>query len=125
MTEPSRRDRRAFHRVPEIIEGRYRVSGHFSALGLAMNILNFSAGGLRFRADELLEDNTVLEIEAKFPGFRDVLIVKGQVIWSFLRAPGVAEMGVAFIDVSPEQQYQLDTIVEFFRSSGRQPSPPA
>ena len=125
MAEPSGRDRREFHRIPETIEGRYRVSGDFSGLGRPMTILNFSASGLRFCADELIEQETMLELEAKIPGLRNLLRVKGQVVWSVLRTPGVAEMGVEFMDVSPEQQYQLDSIVEFFRGSSRPPSTPA
>ena len=118
------RERRSFHRMDQVVEGRYRVSGHFSALGSAMTLLNFSAGGARFRSQEQLEKNTLLEIEVKISGLRDALHVKGYVVWSTLRASGVAETGVEFLDVSPDQQYQIDSIVQFFRSTMPKPLPP-
>lgn len=117
------RERRDFHRIPQAVEGRYRVSGHFGALGSSMTLVNISAGGLRFRSEEQLEKNALLEVEMKIPSFREPLIVKGRVAWSTLQASGVAETGVEFLDVPPEIRYRIDSIVQFFRPQG-QPKPP-
>lgn len=114
------RERRKFHRVSESLEGRCRASGQLSALGAAITILNFSAGGLRFRGEELHEKDAFLEIETQMPGMKDKLLLKAQVAWSSLHASGVVETGVEFLDVTGDQQYQIDNLVAFFRL-GRQP----
>ena len=89
-----------------------------------MTLLNLSAGGARFRSEEQLEKNSLLEIEVKLSGLREGLRIKGRVAWSTLHASGVAETGVEFLDVSPDQQYRIDSIVQFFRSTMPKPLPP-
>lgn len=121
------RERRRFNRIPQPIEARYRVSGDFGLAWAKGNLVNISASGLRFRAEEQLEKGTMVEIEAKIPGLKELIILKGMVVWSTLQAAGVAEMGVEFSEVSVQQQYQIDSLVSFLRSTGTQrtlpPSP--
>lgn len=119
------RERRQFHRIPQPIEARYRVSGDLGLAWAKGNLVNISASGLRFRAEELLEKGAMVEIEAKMPGLKEVLALKGMVVWSSLQASGVAEMGVEFSEVSVQQQYQIDSLVSFLRSSGTQRTPPS
>ena len=116
----SMRERRKFHRIPQPIDARYRVSGDFGLAWAKGNLVNISATGLRFRAEELLEKGAMVEIEAKMPGLKELLIVRGMVVWSSLQASGVAEMGIEFYEVSVPQQYQIDNLVSFLRSSGTQ-----
>ena len=114
------RERRHFHRIPQPIDARYRVTGNFSSSWATGNLVNISAGGLRFRAEESVEKGAIVEIEAKVPGLKDILAVKGMVVWSSLQASGVAEMGVELFDVALQQQYHIDNLVSFLRSSGTQ-----
>lgn len=114
------RERRHFHRIPQPIEAKYRVCGHLGTSWAVGTLVNISAGGMRFRAEELLEKGALVEIEAKVPGLREVLAVKGMVVWSSLQASGVAEMGVEFSGVTEQQQHQIDNFVNFLRSSATQ-----
>ena len=114
------RERRHFHRAPQPIEAKYRVSGNLGSSWATGTLVNISAGGMRFRAEELIEKSSLVEVEAKVPGLREVLAVKGMVVWSSLQASGVAEMGVAFSEVTLQQQYQIDNLVSFLRSSATQ-----
>ncbi len=114
------RERRDFHRVPQPIEAKYRVSGNLGVTWAVGTLVNISAGGVRFRAEELIEKGAFVEVEAKVPGLREVLTVKGIVVWSSLQASGVAEMGVEFSEVTLQQQYQIDNLVSFLRSSATQ-----
>ena len=90
-----------------------------------MTLLNLSAGGLRFRAEEVLEKNTLLAIDVKIPGLREQITIKGRVAWSTMHASGVVETGVEFLDVSPDQQFQIDNIVQFFQPRGSSSPPPS
>ena len=111
------RERRSFHRIPQPIPTRYRVSGGLGSSWVSGTLVNISASGLRFRAQELLEKGALVEFEAQVPGLREVLNVKGRVIWTSYQASGVAEMGVQFSDVTLRQQYQIDNFVSFLRAS--------
>ncbi len=114
------RERRHFHRVPQPIEAKYRVNGNFGATWAVGTLVNISAGGMRFRAEELIEKGALVEVEAKVPGLREVFAVKGMIVWSNLQASGVAEMGVVFSEVTLQQQYQIDNFVTFLRSNATQ-----
>lgn len=114
------RERRHFHRVPQPIDARYRVSGGLGSGWATGTLVNISASGLRFRAEEQLDKGVSVEIEAKVPGIKDILALKGLVVWSSLQASGVAEMGIEFLDVTVQQQFQIDSLVSFLRSSATQ-----
>jgi len=115
------KERRQFHRVAQTLEGRYRVSGEFTSAVKPMTLLNLGAGGVRFRGSELLEKHQMIEIEAAVPGLRGTLVVKGRVAWSAMRASGVAETGAEFMEISPDQRFQIDKIVQFFRGASQAP----
>lgn len=109
------RERRQFHRAPHPFEVRYRPYGQFTSSWTEASTINISAGGMRFRSPELLERGTALELEITIPSVREALIIRGQVAWSQLQASGVAENGVQFVEVSPEQQMKIDELVRFLR----------
>jgi hypothetical protein len=54
---------------------------------------------------------------------KDLLIIKGQVVWSRLQASGVVETGVEFLELTPELQFQLDNVIQFLRTAVPPPSP--
>ena len=114
------REQRGFHRIPQPIPTRYRVSGGLGASWSSMTLVNISASGLRFRAEELIEKGTLVEFESQMPGLREPLCVKGKVVWGSYQASGVVEMGVQFTEVTLKQQYQIDNFVSFLRSSATQ-----
>ena len=115
------RNRRDFHRVTQPVTGRYRLSNQIVAPWTSITIINLSAGGLRFRGEELLEQDAPIEVETHVPGMSAVLFVKGRVAWSSLQASGVTETGVQFLDVTIEQKFRIDKMVEFLRSTAPPP----
>ena len=114
------RERRSFHRVPQPIGAKYRVYGNFETTWAVGTLVNISAGGMRFRAEELLEKGSLVEIEAQIPGMREILTVKGMIVWGSLQASGVTEMGVEFSEVTEQQQHHIDNFVNFLRLSTAQ-----
>lgn len=110
------RERRFFSRVPHAFEVKYRLD-ELGAPWRAVTTINLSASGMRFRTEEPLEQGTALELQMTLTGIREVLIVRGHVVWSQMQASGVTENGVAFMDVKPEQQIQIDSLVGFLKKS--------
>lgn len=109
------KERRSFPRVPQPFEARYRLTDEMGASWHAMTLVNISAGGVRFRTDQLIEQDTPLQIQVQLPGMREALVVSGHAVWSTLQASGVMEIGVEFLNVTPDQQLQIDNVVQFLR----------
>ncbi len=111
-------DKRKFYRTHQPISAQYRVTGDFTAGWHNVRTMNFSAGGVRFKSAAPLEIGVLLDFHVEVPGLKEPLNVKGRVVWSQVQAAGVTENGVEFLDVGPDQQFQLDALVQFFKKSG-------
>ena len=107
-----RKERRQFRRVHHEIAVRYHTYGWGESWKTA-TLLNLSAGGIRFRSDELLEPGSQIELQIALPNAAGVLTVHGRVIWSQSVAAQVHEHGVEFAEATPEQQERLDELVRF------------
>lgn len=118
-------ERRHFHRVPQALEVHYRLSGEFASSWHVATLINLSAGGLRLRTSEGFEALAQLELQLHLPGLREPLTLRGGVVWSNLQASGVVESGIEFMNVTPEQQLQIDEFVQFLRNSGPRTAPPS
>lgn len=110
-------ERRQFHRVPHAFELQYRLAGDLSTSWRTANTLNLSAAGIRFVVDEPLDPEMALEIQLQLPNSPQAFVLRGCVVWSQLQASGVCEIGVAFVDLTSEQQFRLDELVQFLRKS--------
>ncbi len=119
------RERRSFPRVPQPFEARFRLSGELDFSWHAITLVNLSAGGLRFRSHELLDQGALVDVQVQLPGIREPVVMNGRVVWSSMQASGVAETGVELLNASPELQIQIDSIVQFLRSAGPPAEPPA
>lgn len=111
------RERRRFPRVPHPFDAQYRFYGELLTSWRTVKTLNLGAGGIRFRSPDPLEPGTKLELQITLPFAQEPLVLRGQVIWSQVMAPGVAENGIEFIGVSPEQAEQIDELVKFLMRS--------
>lgn len=111
------RERRKFYRVPHVFEVRYRLLNELTASWRTVTLVNLSAGGLRFRDSEMLEKEALLDLQLQLPSIREPLHLKGYVVWYQLQASGVNEVGVAFVDVTTQEQLQIDNVVQFLRKS--------
>ncbi len=111
------KERRWFSRIPHAFDVQYRVFGDLTSSWRSVTTLNLSASGVRVRGEDLLESNALLELKLQLPGLREPVIVQGRVIWSSMQASGVSESGVEFKETNPEQQAQIDSLVQFLRKS--------
>ena len=115
------RERRQFPRILHTCEARYRAWGSLVEGWIDVTILNVSAGGLRFRCGELLRVGDHLEVQLRLPADPQPVTVRGQVVWSKMPAAGVAENGVGFLDVTPEQSERIDDLVRFLKGRAAPP----
>ena len=113
-------ERRDFSRTPVPFDIRYHIYGELGESWRTMTTLNISAGGMRFRSDDVIEAGTQLEVQIALPSAP--LIVRGRVVWSRLLGSGVSENGVQFTDVTPEQLERIDELVRFLMK--KSPPPP-
>jgi len=109
-------ERRRFPRIGESVKVQYRTSGQLGTTWHTATVVNFSAGGVRFRAEEQLERLTPVTVQIVFPGARTVMDLQGQIIWTEMQASGVVECGVEFLEVSTQQQAQIDQLVGFLKN---------
>ena len=114
-------EHRQFPRAPHSCEAKYRLHGLLTEGWVSITVLNISAGGVRFRTAEQLEPGTMLEVQLQLPADPTPLAIMGRVIWSRMPASGVAEIGAAFLSVTPEQGVRVDDLVRFLK--GRPPAP--
>lgn len=115
MTKPHP-ERRRFPRIGEAVKVHYRSSGQLGVSWHPAEVVNFSAGGLRCRVEEPLERLAGVELQIAFPGAPAAMQLRGQVIWTEMQASGVLECGVEYVDVSVQQQAQVDKLVGFLRN---------
>lgn len=111
------RERRFFPRLHQVFEVRYRASNELGSSWHAVTTLNLSASGMRVRHAETMEPDTLLRLQIQLPGGREPITVDGRVVWSQMQASGVVESGIAFLEVRPEQQLEIDNVVQFFRKT--------
>ena len=109
------RERRNFSRADQPFAAKYRVLGDLMHGWCEVRTLNISAGGIRFRSDEPLERDTLLELQIKLPSHAEILLLRGRVSWGQTRASGVIEIGVEFLDVTSVQQAQIDSVIQFLK----------
>ena len=119
-------ERRRFDRVPETFEVQYRRLDWTGEPWRAVRSLNISASGVRFISLQPLDPGMLLELQLKLPLERGetIFIVKGSVAWSKSVAAGVAELGVQFMDLTLDQQAQIDEFVQFLLKHPRPHPPP-
>ena len=99
------------------MEMRYRLAGGVGESWCDVRTMNFSAAGVRFRSDGMLDPGALLELQVVFPDVGQPLSLRGTVVWSQLHASGVTELGVEFLDLTQTQQAQIDRLVQFVKPS--------
>ena len=107
------RERRRSKRVEEQLTIRCRASGDLGATGRSAVILNFSAAGARLRSAEPLEAGAQVRLTVQLPGRKEPFELTGLVAWSTVQAPEVAEHGIEFMDLTPNQQASIEQLVMF------------
>ena len=107
------REGRQFGRTSQPVELQYRMRGEFSAPWTKTTTVNLSAGGARFKCQEPLQAGDELEMRMQLSGSPKPLELRAKVVWDQMQASGVTEIGIQVMDVSGEQQVQIDELVQF------------
>ena len=110
-------NQRRFDRIPEALTARCRPVGALAEPWQTVITADLSAGGMSFESGQLVEEGSCVELELPLPGAADVTL-RGRVVRAAPKGPGAADIAVEFLDVSPEQQAQIDTLVQFLRKGG-------
>jgi hypothetical protein len=75
--------------------------------------VDLSASGASFESERLYEPSDTLEIQISLPSFGMPLILRGRVVRSRSQPSGVVACAVEFVDVTPDQQAEVDELVQF------------
>ncbi len=120
-----REERRRFARVPEVFHARCRRAGSGEPWQ-EIQTANISASGLRFLTKLPFEAGDEVELEMELPASGGELKVTAAVVWVKSPAAGVVELGVEFKNLTPDQERQIDDVVEFLMKHPRpmRPSDP-
>ena len=107
-------EQRQFDRVPQTFMVRCRPFGSLAAIWQSMFTLDVSAGGILLRSEMLVDPGDILDIALPIPGGKEQLL-RGQVVRVKELGPGTFEYAVEFIKVSPDQQADIDQLVQFLK----------
>ncbi len=114
-------ERRHYQRVPLPFDAKYRLYGDLSTSWRTIRTMNISAGGMRFRSADLMEEGAVLDVQMVLPASPEPIVIKARVVWSQAMGSGVTENGAEFFDASLGEQEKIDRLVTFLTKQ----SPPA
>lgn len=118
------RERRKFVRAPHGLEAKYHPAfGNREEGWRAVQTVNLSAGGIRFRSADPLAVGKVLDLDITLPSVGRSLPLRGCVVWSRMPASGLTEHGVAFTDLTLEQMVQLEEFVQWLTTYTQRPTP--
>jgi len=109
----SSRDQRKFSRVGLPITIRHRQAGELMEMWSVGTLLDLSAGGLRFTSLKPIDQGTRLEFQIILPTRKEPYVLSGDILWEKKSEGGLLEYGVSFPDVNPDQQAELDELVQF------------
>ena len=110
-------ERRQFLRVTLASAIQYRVLEEPGSARYEGILQDIGAGGLRFTAQQPMEQGTALELIIKLPMKDGSLTLTGEVVWAQpLKVD--TEYGVRFVELSPDAQYELDELIQFLAKSG-------
>ena len=107
-------ERRRSPRIPQSFQVHCRARGGLSESWRPLRTLDISATGLRVRSEEPFELLSTMDVRLPMPDLGELLEVRGRVAWTKTLPSGMAEMGIEFVDVSPEQRAQLDEMIRSF-----------
>ena len=108
-------DQRQFFRVPAEFQVQCRQRGALASPWQGVSTTDLSAGGISFQSEIMLEAQEPMDIRITLPSFRAPLVLSGVVVRVRSIASGLSDYAVEFGDVTPEQQEQIDGLVQFLR----------
>ena len=111
--EHSPGDRRGFPRakVPTAVE--YRVTGELGSEWLLGVLVDLNARGLQFTGERRFETGTRLDVQLPLENRSEPYGFSGEIVWTREERSGLTEYGMQFIDVTPDQQFEIDELARF------------
>ena len=107
-------EHRRFDRIQETFTLRCRHLGSLSETWRPVVMIDISAGGLSFRGEELYQDGQQLDLEIMLPRYRTPLRLQARVL-RCRPLPDAVESAAEFLDVTLDQQAEIDELVQFLR----------
>jgi len=92
---------------------KYRFVNQLALTWYPATLVNISAGGIRFQSEQPLDPGTRLECEITLPVRPEPYLLTGEVVWNKTFSLSQSESGLAFVDVTPERQFDIDELVQF------------
>ena len=109
-------ERRQFERVPETLRVECRRLRVNWECWRGIRILDFSVGGARFESEEPYGVSEAVALQIQLPGRPSPIFLNGQISWARRKASGVTECGAAFVDTTPDQQADIDEMIQFLKT---------
>lgn len=108
-------EQRSFERASASFEIMCRRAGTLSESWRRVAVTDFSAGGLGFDAEELFEEGEPLDIQIRLPSGRAPLLLRARVVRCRPLPSKVCRCAVEFIEMTSDQQAEIDGLVQFLR----------
>jgi hypothetical protein len=113
-------DQRRFDRILQPFEVKCRRANEPLKPWITTLTRDLSAAGMCVQGSERFEVGALLDVHIELPGVPGVLHLQGRVVWQ----KGTAvEYGVEFIQITPDQQAQIDELVQFLKKRHKPPDP--
>ena len=113
----SHAERRNDQRVSVSLPVTYQLLGAPTRSPYTGRVVDISAGGLRLICDRPVELGERVDVAVNLPARTIPYQLPGRVVWVKPASSG-SECGVQFLDLSPDQRYELDEIVQFLMRPG-------
>ena len=105
-------ERRGRLRIKQPFHATYRQVGGSAPSWCSMSAVNLSLTGARFRSPQRLEPGCLLELAVLSPKALHPFLLRARVAWNKAYPSGILEYGTEFVDVTPDQERQLEKLVE-------------
>ena len=108
-------EQRRFDRVPQTFSAYCRPHGALQDPWRYMITLDLSAGGISLEGETLVEIGDILEVRIQLPGVLEDFILRGRVVRCKTAGAGLLNFALEFLDVTSDEQVQLDELVQFLK----------
>lgn len=111
-------ERRKFPRASELIEVQCHPVGDMLESWYPATVQNISATGVHMQSEARFREGTRIELTFSHSGLRAPMTLQGEVTRSQALANNRMDYGIVFVEISGEQQLQIDQMVGFLRKKG-------
>ena len=107
---------RRFDRIREAFRVECRRYGALAETWRPVIAVDLSASGFAFITDEWFQDGEPVSIQFRLPGQSAPLQLRATIIRSIQEGPGAIQCAAEFSSITPDQQAEIDTLVQFLKS---------